>query len=113
MPILERAAVQLVQLEGRSLAEQMQMFSGCKLLVGLHGAGLTNMLWMPQGSQVIEIRRRNDSHNNCYFAMANALGHSYSYLQADEMQPGQTTQSAELQLEPGLLEQALQELALC
>lgn len=105
--------MQQVQLESRSLAEQMQMLSGCRLLVGLHGAGLTNMLWMPQGSQAIEVRRCNDSHNNSYFTMANALSHSYSYLKADELYPDQTIHSAELKLEPGLLELGLHEEVLC
>jgi capsular polysaccharide biosynthesis protein len=116
-PILDHAAdgivVKVVQLEGRSLADQIQLFQACRLLVGLHGAGLTNMLWMPTGSHVIEIRRRGDDHNNCYFAMACALGHRYSYVQADDVLPGQSTQSARLHLDPVQLKQVLNEALPC
>lgn len=35
--------------------EQIEIFVGTRVLVGQHGAGLTNMLWMPTGGTVIEI----------------------------------------------------------
>ena len=105
--------IETVQLEGCSLADQIKLFGNCKLLVGLHGAGLTNMLWMPAGAQVLEIRSRNDSHNNCYFAMASALGHHYSYLQADRLVANQDTYSAELLLDPILLAEKLREAVPC
>ena len=99
--------VQVVQLQGKSLSEQVDLFRRCRLLVGLHGAGLTNMLWMPSGSHVLEVRRRGDTHNNCYYAMACALGHRYSYLLADDVRTMQDTHSAELHLDPGSLHQYL------
>lgn len=66
-----------------SLKEQMALFSGAKIIAGVHGAGLTNMIFMSPGSKVIEVRSRGDSHNNCYFAMASGCEHSYSYLLAE------------------------------
>jgi capsular polysaccharide biosynthesis protein len=112
-PILESHDIQSVQLEGRSLAEQIELFSSCRLLVGLHGAGLTNMLWMPAGGHVVEIRRRHDRHNNCYFAMASGLGHQYSYLQAEDAGATQDTHTAELHITPQLLEDCLQGASSC
>jgi capsular polysaccharide biosynthesis protein len=101
--VLKGYGVEVVQLEGRSLKEQIELFRRCDLLVGLHGAGLTNMLWMPPGSRVLEIRQRGDNHNNCYYAMASALGHSYNYLQADDCIPNQSTYAAKLTLPPKAL----------
>lgn len=86
-------------LNGKRLVDQIAMFRACRLLVGLHGAGLTNMLWMPKGGEVIEIRRRGDCRNNCYYVMASALGHRYSYLLADDAVAAQGTHSAELTLD--------------
>ncbi len=97
--VLEEHRVKPVLLEGRPLANQINMFSQCGLLVGLHGAGLTNMLWMPAGGEVIEIRRRGDAHNNCYYAMADALGHRYSYILAESIDPDLMNQNSDLILD--------------
>jgi capsular polysaccharide biosynthesis protein len=49
-------------------------------LIGLHGAGLTNMLFMREGGKVLELRNQNDAHNNCYFSLASELNLDYFYL---------------------------------
>ena len=90
--------INIIQLDGVNFSGQIHLFSDCKQLIGPHGAGLTNMLWMPKGGEVIEIRRRGDRHNNCYFSMASALGHHYSYIEADAMNESQPTQEANLHL---------------
>ncbi len=41
------------------------------------------MLFMREGQQVLELRRRGDAHNNCYFTLASAMGHDYYYLLCD------------------------------
>lgn len=79
---LERLGFETVVLEGMALAEQVNLFSSASCVVAPHGAGLTNMLWMPPGARVIEIRQARDSHNNCYFTLASALGIRYFYSQA-------------------------------
>jgi len=108
--ILYSYGFQIERLGSRGLDEQIELFSSCTFIAGLHGAGLANMIFMPPGSHVVEIRRRGDSHNNCFFAMANALGHAYSYLLADDIQPGQTSQAANLVLGPNLLNKLLHDL---
>lgn len=57
--------------------------SETKALGGLHGAGLTNMVFMPPGGHVLEVRFRGDAHNNCYFSLASAMEHGYWYVLAD------------------------------
>jgi capsular polysaccharide biosynthesis protein len=54
--------------------------SEAKSLVGLHGGGLTNMLFMPENGRILELRLGSDNHNNCYFTLASDLGHDYYYL---------------------------------
>lgn len=68
-----------VLLEGRSLREQVELFSTARRVIAPHGAGLANMLWMSPGARVLEIRLADDSHNNCYFTLASALGIDYFY----------------------------------
>ena len=50
-----------------------------KCLIGLHGAGLTNMLFMSEKTNVLELRNEEDSHNNCYFSLASDLNLDYYY----------------------------------
>ena len=59
--------------EDYTLKQQIAFMSECIILIGLHGAGLTNMLFMQPGTSVVELRKDDDSHNNCYFSMASAL----------------------------------------
>ncbi len=65
--------------EDYTLTRQLEIMSQTKSLIGLHGSGLTNMLFMPENGQVFEFRNRNDAHNNCYFTLASDLNHSYYY----------------------------------
>jgi capsular polysaccharide biosynthesis protein len=55
----------------------------CKLLIGVHGAGLTNMMFMQKGNKVLELRKRDDKYNNCYFGLASACELDYYYLSCD------------------------------
>jgi capsular polysaccharide biosynthesis protein len=35
--------------------DQVRLFSECALVIGAHGAGLSNVSLMPQGAQVVEV----------------------------------------------------------
>ena len=71
--------VEPLVLENNSFARQVDLFGAARVVIAPHGAGLTNMLWMRPGSRVIEVRREQDAHNNCYFTLAAALGLDYRY----------------------------------
>ena len=50
---------------------------------------------MASGSRVLELRRRGDRENNCYFSLASALDLPYDYLQCgvtDEREPTRTAE---------------------
>ena len=72
----------ILHMEDWSYEEQISYTSRASVLLSLHGAGLTHMLFMPKGSKVIEIRLDGDSLNNCYFSMASGLDHDYFYILA-------------------------------
>ena len=110
IPILCQHGFQIVCLEDLSFVEQVMLMSKTKVLAGLHGAGLTNMLFMPEGGHVVEIRRQGDSHNNCFFAMASALGHNYFYSLAQSDSVGdvyEIHQTSDYWLSPEQLDNAL------
>jgi hypothetical protein len=48
--------VAIVDSAALSPREQVEVLAGTNLVVAQHGAGLSNMVWMPPGSAVLEIR---------------------------------------------------------
>lgn len=81
--LFEKYGLRIVETDQMTFQEQINLFASCSHLAGAHGAGLANMTFMKKGSKVLEIRQRNDNHNNCYFAMANILELQYYYFLAD------------------------------
>jgi capsular polysaccharide biosynthesis protein len=65
--------------ENYSFEEQVNLMKETKCLVSIHGAGLTNMLFMDKDSLVLELRNDEDAHNNCYFSLASDLDLNYYY----------------------------------
>lgn len=59
-----------------SLPATRALFARAAVLVAPHGAGLSNMVFMPQRASVVEVRPANFS-NRCYHALADALGFRY------------------------------------
>jgi capsular polysaccharide biosynthesis protein len=63
--------------EDHSLAEQIEIFARCSTLMGIHGAGLTNSIFMKPGGNIIELRKREK--NYAYWHLAGSIGHRYNY----------------------------------
>ena len=77
--LLRRFDYEIHCFEDYSFKKQVEIMNETKSLVGLHGAGLTNMLFMPENGQVLELRKRDDNTNNCYFSLSSDLNHDYYY----------------------------------
>lgn len=76
---LKENGFEIVYAEKLSLLEQIELMSETSLLVCLHGAALTNMLFLPKTSTVLELRNAGDAINQCYFNLASSLGLPYFY----------------------------------
>ena len=44
----------VVQLETMTFKEQVQLIANAKSLRGVHGAGLTHLIWLPDGAEIVE-----------------------------------------------------------
>jgi capsular polysaccharide biosynthesis protein len=77
--LLRKKGFEIVYAEQLSVKQQIQLMSETALLVALHGAALTNMLFMAEGAKVLELRNEGDSVTQCYFNLASALGLRYYY----------------------------------
>ncbi|SEM31262.1 Protein of unknown function [Chitinophaga rupis] len=80
IPILQQYGFEIHCLEDYSLQQQIDLLKQTKILAGLHGAGLTNMIFMQAGGSVLEFRNTQDKANNCFFSLASALDHGFFYL---------------------------------
>jgi len=66
--------------EDYELAKQISLMKETKYLIGLHGAGLTNMLFMPPRGKILELRKEGEDLLNWFFILASDLDHDYYYL---------------------------------
>jgi capsular polysaccharide biosynthesis protein len=66
-------------MEDFNTKEQINICHNAKIIVSLHGAGLTNIMFMPEGSTVFELKFDGDILTNCYFTLASELNHYYYY----------------------------------
>ena len=61
------------------LAQQIQLFSSARAVCGVHGAGLTNMVWCPPGCRIIELMADNYL-NGCFESISACLDVQHAYL---------------------------------
>lgn len=73
---------QIMYAENHSVNDQIRIFSDATLIVGVHGAGLTNSVWSSK-CKLIEIMPR-DRINRCFEWQANVCGQQYERVLYDE-----------------------------
>lgn len=84
--IAQPAVARVVDLARIPPRQQVEIVQDADVLVGQHGAGLAHMLWMKQGSVVIEISPPLPPEVKDLFAtMADALGHSYFQVEQNDV----------------------------
>jgi glycosyltransferase involved in cell wall biosynthesis len=81
---MRRFNFEIVAMETLSFRQQLELMAETRLLVAPHGAGLTNMIFCPPGTHVVEIANL-DFPNPNFYALASALGPDYSLV------PGHST----------------------
>jgi capsular polysaccharide biosynthesis protein len=78
--VLESFGVEAVQFDPAKPWEQVEASRAASLIVGIHGAALSNLIFMPAGGSVIELRRQDVpgvySPDN-YKALSETLGLGY------------------------------------
>ena len=76
--LLERRGFRILVSESLPYNKQVDIFSRAECLVSAHGAGLTNMLYMPEGGSVLELIHE-EVDVRTFFCMAGTLNHRYFY----------------------------------
>jgi capsular polysaccharide biosynthesis protein len=77
--LLASFGFETIHMEKLSFSQQRKLMAETEVLISNHGAGLTNMIFLPENSTVIELKANADDINNCFFNLARALDHRYFY----------------------------------
>jgi hypothetical protein len=71
---------QILELENLSFFDQIQHFVRANTIVSIHGAGLTNMIFMPPKSRVLEFIKPTELQKTCYANLSFVLRHEYLHF---------------------------------
>lgn len=74
---------EVVNPEKLSVAEQAEIFGSADIVIGPHGAGLTNIVFCKPGTMVIDLFAA-EWVNPCYWIIAEHLNLKYGYLAGDK-----------------------------
>ena len=77
--VLKDDDFEFVELNQMPLSEQIKLFAQASVICGPHGAGLSNILFAPENSLLIEFAP-HDTINHCFWILANSLKQRYAYL---------------------------------
>lgn len=74
-PLLRQYGFETVYFEDMNFEEQVRLMAQTSVLVGMHGANLTNMMFMPLQATVVEITMgtRPILFNPCYYYLADSM----------------------------------------
>ena len=86
-PLFEREGFERVFMEDLPLEAQVRLMRETAVLAAPHGAGLTNMLFCPEGTHVVEIADLSFPNPN-FYAVAAAMGHPYWLVEAEPVGAG-------------------------
>lgn len=110
--VLKKYGFNVINNEDYSFYEQISLFSNATHVFSIHGAGLTNMLFMNENSVVLEMHKRKtnstDWHSFAFWYLADALNLQYYHQICEPLDPSASFFAADLTVNIMLLEQNCQ-----
>jgi capsular polysaccharide biosynthesis protein len=92
-----------IDFDGMTVLEQINSVRNCEILIGQHGAGLTNMLFISNNSKVIEIHINPNQNSGFfddeYYKIASLLNYEYYSLFASKEGDNQNVYEEDIQLD--------------
>jgi capsular polysaccharide biosynthesis protein len=80
---LESLGFQIIDPGNFTIGEQITLFSQASIIVGIHGAGMANIMWSNRGSTVIEIFHDHYQFP-CYAHLSEKLNFTYHKIISDQ-----------------------------
>ena len=75
---LKNRGFKIIQLSKLNFFKQILLFQNAKIIIGMHGAGLTNILFCNKKTRIVEITHKD--WPNMYLKLARKLGLSYERI---------------------------------
>lgn len=107
LPVLRKHGFECIVAEQLSWLDQVKLFSEVSHLVSPHGAGLTNMIMMPPGNRVMEIRDDVLPTPDCYVTLASASEQEYFYALSQRVDDRKSVHAADMRIDPAILDRSL------
>jgi len=101
--LLEKYEFDIVSFDNLSFVEQIELMSGSNFLIGIHGANLTNMMFMKDESVIVEIMNQ-EVFNPCYYHLGSGLDMKYNYLPCKSISKGVSDNNDDLIVDLTVLE---------
>jgi capsular polysaccharide biosynthesis protein len=77
LPAIRRLGFTIIRPESLSFKEQICTFQNARVVLGAFGAGLTNCMFCPPGSRVLELEDPVFAPRYWYWKLASILGHEW------------------------------------
>ena len=108
--VLERYGFETIYFEDMTFVEQVRTMYEASIFIGIHGANMTNILFMTPGSHAIEMMS-NTYVNPSYLSMADSIGVYYSLVPSTLGSPLEVEHNyADITADPALVEQVVRPL---
>lgn len=107
--LLVQYGFRIVFTEELSVLEQIRLFKDAEAVMGIHGAGLSNMLFCARGTKIIELRQGGGVQNNLFYQLASCLDHSY-YCFLSDNSISEDFQQSDIFIDQGLMAQFLRDI---
>jgi len=80
---LKTVGFQIVRLEQLGFCEQIELMGRASMIVAMHGAGLSNMIWARKPCSVVELFPIG-CYNDCFARLALTCGYDYHMIRCDK-----------------------------
>ncbi|GAA3993014.1 glycosyltransferase family 61 protein [Hymenobacter antarcticus] len=104
--VLEEFGFEKVYFERITFSEQIQLMHETTILLGVHGAGMTNMFFLQPGAKVLELLDK-DYQVHCYYWLASCFNLPYYLIPCQGTNPEHTSHS-DIQVDIVLLRKVIE-----
>lgn len=97
-----------IHFEDYNFVQQVSIMHHCKILVGVHGAGLANMIFMQAAGKIMELRLSDENENYFYFSLASLADLDYYYQFCSAIDEKASVQDADIVVDLGKFKENIQ-----